>query len=1074
MFHFRPHTLALLALLLSLAPIRPTPARAQNNPALTTPQAPLGTAFTYQGQLKISNLPVTGNCEMAFRLYDAATGGNQVGNPLTTTVPVANGLFTVGLDFGLAVFDGNARWLDMRVKCGSDVNFTQLLPRQALTATPYAFYAVSAAAAPWSGLTGMPAGFADGVDNDTTYSAGLGLTLSGGQFSVVSNTVQLRVTDACATGNAIRAINADGSVVCEAVVGGAGDITEVNVGPGLLGGGASGAVTVTLDTTYTHGLYWQRGGNTGVAATDTLGAVNNAPLTLIVNNAPALRLLPAGAVPSVILGASSNNLLAPGLSGAAIGGGISNSVAAYAVVGGGQSNTAQSAWSVVGGGYSNTAGSLAGVGAGVRNVASGQNAYVGGGTENLASGAGSFVGGGGWDGSSVAGNRALGAASAIAGGYTNTIAATASYAFLGGGYNNTVNGVIATIGGGSVNTANGVGVVVGGGSGNVVSSTLAGIGSGFNNLITGTSTYAALSGGGENTILGGYGGAIGGGFSNTVSNAYGVVGGGFSNTVTGLYSTVGGGYSNTVTGSSALVSGGYSNTVTGSASVVGGGQQNVITGASSVIAGGVQNFVAFNAATVSGGFSNTAANTYAVVGGGYDNRVTGFAAGVSSGLGNTAVSDWDTVSGGNGNYANGPAATIAGGYFNEARGTGAFVGGGGWDGTLFGSNVADGRAAVIAGGLDNVVTSTADYGTIGGGLDNFVSGAQATISGGHNNVASGTSANVSGGYSNTSSSAYTNISGGYNNRATNVWTSVGGGYSNLANNQGALVSGGYFNTASGAYATVSGGATNIAGGSGATVGGGGYNITTFDSNEAYGTAATIAGGFGNAITSTADYASIPGGYLNIANGDYSLAAGRQAHAVHSGAFVWADSTGTALTSTTSNQFLVRASGGVTMYSNASATAGVRLFPGSGTWTTLSDRNLKANFSAVDNRVILEKVMALPIQTWNYTTQAETIRHIGPMAQDFYAAFNVGESDTGISVVDADGVALAALQGLKQEKDEEIAALQAQNAELLVRLAALEAAAHPQPTPDTSWLPWLLLGGLGLFSLGRWVGQRRTH
>jgi len=68
------------------------------------------------------------------------------------------------------------------VQCSGDSAYTDLTPRQALTAAPYASYARQA---PWSGLSGVPAGFADGVDNDTTYTAGTGLTLSGGQFSLV-------------------------------------------------------------------------------------------------------------------------------------------------------------------------------------------------------------------------------------------------------------------------------------------------------------------------------------------------------------------------------------------------------------------------------------------------------------------------------------------------------------------------------------------------------------------------------------------------------------------------------------------------------------------------------------------------------------------------------------------------------------------------------------------------------------------------------------------------------------------------------------------------------------------------
>ena len=71
--------------------------------------------------------------------------------------------------------------------------------------------------------------------------------------------------------------------------------------------------------------------------------------------------------------------------------------------------------------------------------------------------------------------------------------------------------------------------------------------------------------------------------------------------------------------------------------------------------------------------------------------------------------------------------------------------------------------------------------------------------------------------------------------------------------------------------------------------------------------------------------------------------------------------------------------------------------------------------------------ALPITTWNYSTQDEAIRHIGPMAQDFYTAFNIGRDDTSISTVDEGGVALAAIQGLYQvvqDKDKQIAQLEA--------------------------------------------------
>jgi hypothetical protein len=93
----------------------------------------------------------------------------------------------------------------------------------------------------------------------------------------------------------------------------------------------------------------------------------------------------------------------------------------------------------------------------------------------------------------------------------------------------------------------------------------------------------------------------------------------------------------------------------------------------------------------------------------------------------------------------------------------------------------------------------------------------------------------------------------------------------------------------------------------------------------------------------------------------------------------------------------------------------------------SDRNEKANFADVDPRSVLETLAAIPIQTWNFKSQPESVRHMGPMAQDFHAAFGLGHDDKHISTVDAAGVSLAAIQGLYQmlqEKEQQIAELQA--------------------------------------------------
>lgn len=320
-------------------------------------------------------------------------------------------------------------------------------------------------------------------------------------------------------------------------------------------------------------------------------------------------------------------------------------------------------------------------------------------------------------------------------------------------------------------------------------------------------------------------------------------------------------------------------------------------------------------------------------------------------------------------------------------------------------------------GNNNRVTSYGNFGTIGGGRCNLVTENSATVSGGRWNEATG---------------SFTAIGGGDGNSADGSEATVGGGCGNSASGLDATVSGGFVNTASGMNSYVGGGDHNNATGENSTVSGG-------DKNDADGNYSTIGGGSSNEANGA--YSSVPGGEDNVAAGDYSFAAGHRAIANASGSFVWADnSSGSNLTGTVGNQWLARCSGGVWFYTNSNLTSGVILAAGGSAWSSVSDRNLKENFEEVDGQEVLDKLEGIPVTTWNYKAQDQSIRHIGPMAQDFHSAFGVGEDDKHITTVDVDGVTLAAIKALyeqNQKKDDEIKNLRTQLDSLEARINALE-------------------------------------
>ena len=268
--------------------------------------------------------------------------------------------------------------------------------------------------------------------------------------------------------------------------------------------------------------------------------------------------------------------------------------------------------------------------------------------------------------------------------------------------------------------------------------------------------------------------------------------------------------------------------------------------------------------------------------------------------------------------------------------------------------------------------------------------------------------------------------------------------------------------------------------SAATIAGGG---TSSNPNEATGASSTVGGGKGNSATgsqsvvaggnnngATGDHATIGGGQDNVASGAHAtvaggdgcsatapnaFAAGTNASADHEGAFIWSDTSSGGLSSLNPDEFAVSAAGGVYLFSNAGATTGVELTSGSGSWSSASSRTLKSNVDPVDPVNVLDRLSDLEISTWNYDAEGEDVRHMGPMAEDFAAAFGLGDDEAKISTVDADGVAFAAIQGLAERVDEKaetiehqdetiehqrdrIDELEAENEALEDRLAAVEA------------------------------------
>jgi uncharacterized coiled-coil protein SlyX len=208
------------------------------------------------------------------------------------------------------------------------------------------------------------------------------------------------------------------------------------------------------------------------------------------------------------------------------------------------------------------------------------------------------------------------------------------------------------------------------------------------------------------------------------------------------------------------------------------------------------------------------------------------------------------------------------------------------------------------------------------------------------------------------------------------------------------------------------------------------------------------------------------GYNVTADKDHSTAMGKFAsNNGFSGTFVWSDGSATAsadtFKNTANNEFAARATGGFRFRTNLTGTTGCNLPAGSGVFNCTSSRTTKENFLEVSGNDVLARIRKMPVSTWNYIDEGRGVRHMGPMAEDFYQTFGLGTNNISIGVQDLAGVSLAAVKALEartaslqqsnaqlsatlQQRTGEVAQLRAELDGMEQRLAALERNSQPQP------------------------------
>jgi trimeric autotransporter adhesin len=199
--------------------------------------------------------------------------------------------------------------------------------------------------------------------------------------------------------------------------------------------------------------------------------------------------------------------------------------------------------------------------------------------------------------------------------------------------------------------------------------------------------------------------------------------------------------------------------------------------------------------------------------------------------------------------------------------------------------------------------------------------------------------------------------------------------------------------------------------------------------------------------------SIAIGYRSTANANYSVAIGHRASTSgRTGAFVISDASTTDSTqATANNQFMSRFAGGYRLFTNSSRTIGVSLAASGNSWASISDRNRKENIVWLDGEDVLRRLRSVPVAPGTTSALETGARNIGPMAQDWHAAFPLNSDSLTINQADFDGVNLAAIQALERRTTDRRSSAAAQSDILLqLRSGSRRATASAWTARAGSW------------------------